>query len=250
MKNLIKVTFFCLLINACVSDFSTTEDPNLFFSSAKQAFENKDYEITIKKLSEFKVRFPYSRHCLDAELLIADSYYQLNNFIEAAVSYHEFTILHPKASQLDYAIFRTGESYWALAPEKVDQEQSYTKQAIKEWQKLITKFPQSSYAKKSRALIKDGQERLALSHEFIAAFYCKQEIWHACAYRYSKLAMDYPQFRSLQKKAYKMAADAFEQLVSMKRQDKKHLYYRDFTDDELLNKAKEYRHKADEIKIP
>ena len=99
-------------------------------------------------------------------------------------------------------------------------------------------------------MIKDGQERLALSHEFIAAFYCKQEIWHACAYRYSKLAMDYPQFRSLQKKAYKMAADAFEQLVSMKRQDKKHLYYRDFTDDELLNKAKEYRHKADEIKIP
>src|SRR5690606_40263897 len=65
------------------------------------------------------------------------SHYELGQFTEAALAYEQFVKLHPKHPQVDYSLFRVGESYWQDSPEEIDREQEYTLKAIDEWQKLI-----------------------------------------------------------------------------------------------------------------
>ena len=63
--------------------------------------------------------------------------------------------------------------------------------------------------------IKKGFKRIAESDLFVAEFYCKQSIWHACAFRHLNLAEKIKsQFPALAKKSYKKASSAFEKMAN------------------------------------
>ena len=85
---------------------------------------------------------------------------------------------------------------------------------------------------------------------FIASFYCKKEIWHACAYRYVNLADKAPtKFKDLTRKALLEASFAFEKLASglNKENADKNLYFRKMSKTELLKQAKALKQKANEL---
>jgi outer membrane protein assembly factor BamD len=253
MKSILGIFIFTVITGGCVQEFVDPNDPKSSFSVAKKAFDSGNYKIAIKKLREFKTRFPYSRYSVDAGLILADSYYGLGNFIEATASYDEFTKLHPKDRRVDYALFRIGESYWSQAPEEIDREQYDTKKAIAEWQKLINGFPRSKYTKRARQLVKIGRYRIARAHDFVASFYCKQRIWHACAYRFVKLSKEFPQFPKLKKKSLHQAAFAFEKLVETRgkeQEEQDNIYYRDLSDQEILEKARALRTESSSMNTP
>ena len=169
---------FILLINTigCSEKEYTGNDPGEAFAFARQPYDEKSYDSAIKKLGEFKSRFPYSKHTALADLYIANANFELEHYEEAAAAYTNFLKLHPKHEQVPYAMYRVGESYWSDSPTTIDRDQEYTQKAIDEWQKLVEKFPQDSYAVKARKQIQEGKEKIAKSHEFIADFFCKLEI--------------------------------------------------------------------------
>ena len=140
--------------------------------------------MAIQKLSAYKAKYPYSKFSISADLLIADCHFQLGNYEESAISYKHFIRLHPNHESVDMSLYRVGESYWKEAPDDVDREQEYTKRAIKEWTQLITKFPGSKYSELAKHKIKKGKKRIAENLAFVGSFYCKQKIYHACAYRF------------------------------------------------------------------
>ncbi|MCX6128623.1 MAG: outer membrane protein assembly factor BamD [Proteobacteria bacterium] len=146
--------------------------------------------------------------------------------------------------------FRVGESYWAEAPEAIDREQDYTLKAISEWDKLIANYPKSDNSKKAQELLLIGRRRVAEHSEFIAKFYCKQEIYHACAYRYLELIEQYPQFKDLTKSAYVKASFAFEQMAKIKSKDEQsdsNVYFKSMSSAQLLQKSAELSAKAANI---
>ncbi len=240
-------TFWVILSLVSISCTEKEFDPNdpaKSFAIAREPYDDRNWEIALQKLGEFKSRFPYSKFATTAELFIANSHFELEQFEESAVAYSQFVKLHPKNENVDYAMFRVGESYWVEAPEDVDREQDYTIKAIDEWKKLITRLPDSPYAKKAQDLMEKGQRRLAGSNQFIADFYCKQEIWHACAFRNELLLEKYPQYKELHEKARLQAAKAFEKLAALKREDPesdKNIYFKTMTAEQLEAKAKQLR---------
>ncbi len=232
--------FFLVIANACTEERFDPNDPQKSFLMARAPYDDKSYEIALQKLGEFKARFPYSQYATEAELLIANSHFELEQFIEAAAAYESFVKLHPKHAEVDYAMFRVGESHWREAPEEIDREQDYTKQAVASWQKLLKERPKSQYTEEAKEKLRLGQLRLAESDEFIAKFYCKLEIYHACASRSLKLAEDFKQFASLHKDALQRAAKAFEKMAEIKEQDPKNdknIYFKTMTAQEIRAKA-------------
>lgn len=222
-------------------------DPAESFAYARESYDEENYDLALKRLGEFKSRFPYSKYAILAELFMANSHFELGNYEESSVAYALFIRLHPTHEQLDFAMYRVGESIWVDSPEDVDREQEYTARAIAEWEKLIERFPESQYSKKALELVALGKRRIAESHVFIANFYCKLEIYHACAYRSLRLIQDFPQYTDLVKKSYARAASAFEQLAAEKAQDEnsdKNIYFKQMSSRELLQKAAELRNKA------
>jgi len=238
-----------MILVSCAEKEFDQNNPQASFSIAKEPYDEKNYDIALKKLGEFKSRFPYSKYAVEAELLIANTHFELGHYIESSSAYNQFIKLHPKHPQVDYAMYRVGLSYWNDAPTEIDREQEFTETALKKWNDLTTQFPQSPYTKEAADLITLGGKRIADAEEFIARFYCKQEIWHACAYRYIQIPQKFPQDKERSKKAYLNAATALEKLADTltDANKDKNLYFRDMTKEELFKKAQELRSQAQSL---
>jgi outer membrane protein assembly factor BamD len=229
---------------ACVEKEFDPNDPKKSFGIAKEPFDAGHYDEAIKKLGEFKSRFPYSQFASEAELLIADSHYQLDHFQEAAAAYETFVKLHPKHPKADYAMYRVAESYWEDSPTAVSREQEYTEKAVQQWQEVVAKFPGTSYASRAKDMITQGRRRLAESVRFVARFYCAREIWHACAYRYSQLLEKFPEQKDITTEALDRAAFALERVADAKEKDPasdKNLYHRSMNPQQIREKASNLR---------
>ena len=239
---------FLLLVNSlsCTDKEYTGNDPGEAFAFAREPYDDKSYDNAIKRLGEFKSRFPYSKHTALADLYIANAHFELEQYEEAAASYANFSKLHPKHEQVPFAMYRAGESYWNDS-QTIDRDQEYTQKAIDEWQKLVEKFPQNPYTDKARKQIVDGKLKIAKSHEFIADFYCKLEIYHACAFRFLLLAKEYPEFKDIHKKSLQKAADSLDKLAKLKEADPesdKNIYFKTMTPDQMRQKASQLREEA------
>jgi outer membrane protein assembly factor BamD len=233
-----------MIATGCVEKEFDPNDPKKSYGMAKEPFDDGHYEEAIKKLGEFKSRFPYSQFASDAELLIADSQFQLERFQEAAIAYDTFAKLHPKHPKTEYALYRVAESYWEDSPEAVSREQEYTEKAVAQWEEVIQKFPTTQYAVRAKEMIGKGRRRLAESVQFVARFYCKQEIWHSCAYRYTQLLDKYPDQKDIAQEALERAAFALDKVAEAKEKDPasdKNLYHRTMTAQQIREKAANFR---------
>jgi outer membrane protein assembly factor BamD len=233
-----------MIATGCVEKEFDPNDPKKSYGMAKEPYDDGQYEEAIKKLGEFKSRFPYSQFASDAELLIADSQFQLERFQEAAIAYDTFAKLHPKHPKTEYALYRVAESYWEDSPEAVSREQEYTEKAVAQWEEVIQKFPTTQYAVRAKEMIGKGRRRLAESVQFVARFYCKQEIWHSCAYRYTQLLDKYPDQKDIAQEALERAAFALDKVAEAKEKDPasdKNLYHRTMTAQQIREKAANFR---------
>lgn len=233
-----------ILVLGCEEKEFDPNDPAKSYGIAKEPYDDENYEIAVQRLGEFKSRFPYSKFAVEAELLIANAQYELGRYTESALAYEQFVKLHPKHPKVDYAAFRVGESYWQDAPEEVNREQDYTVKAVREWEKLIGKFPDSPYAKQAKGLVQKGKRRIAESIEFVASFYCKQQIYHACAYRSIQLADEYPEFTDLRVKALENAIFSLDKVADAKALDEssdKNLYFMQMSTQEIRDRAANLR---------
>ena len=243
------VSFFCtiayiLFLTACSEKEFDPNDPQKSFGIAKEPYDDENYEIALQRLGEFKSRFPYSKFAAEADLLIANSQFELSHYTEAALSYEQFAKLHPKHPKVDYAYFQIGESYWKDAPDEVDREQEYTQKAIREWQKLIERMPDSPYAKQARDLVAKGKRRVAESILFVARFYCKQEIYHACAFVAIQLADEFGEYDDLRIEALRYGIKALDYVAEAKAKDPssdKNLYFKTMTAAQIKERADNFR---------
>ena len=236
--------FLLLVVVACTEKEFDPNDPKKSFGIAKEPFDNGYYEEAVKRLGEFKARFPYSQFASEAELLIADSHFHLEHFQESAAAYDTFVKLHPKHPKTGYALYRIAESYWEDSPEEPSREQEYTEKAIQQWQEVIEKYPGTEFASKSKDMVAKGRQRLAASIRFIARFYCKQEVWHSCAFRYTELLEKFPEQKDMADEALTQAAMALDHVALAKEHDPqsdKNLYHRSMTSQQIREKAANLR---------
>ncbi len=233
-----------VMTSACSEKEFDPNDPQKSFGIAKEPYDDENYEIAVQRLGEFKARFPYSKFATEAELLIANSQFELGHYAESALAYEQFAKLHPHHPQVDFALFRIGDSYWKDAPEEIDREQEYTQKAITEWEDLIGRMPKSPYAKEARTLVAKGKRRIAESILFVARFYCKQEIYHACAFVSIQMADEFGEYADLRVEALNLGIKALDHVAAAKAKapdSDKNLYFKSMTADEIKARADNFR---------
>ncbi|MBM4251475.1 MAG: outer membrane protein assembly factor BamD [Deltaproteobacteria bacterium] len=233
-----------VITSACSEKEFDPNDPQKSFGIAKEPYDDENFEIAVQRLGEFKARFPYSKFATEAELLIANAQFELGHYTEAALDYEQFVKLHPHHPQVDFAYFRIGESYWEDAPSEIDREQEFTQKAISEWEELIARMPDSNYAKKARDLVAKGKRRIAESILFVARFYCKQEIYHACAFVSVQLADEFGEYGDLRVEALTLAIKALDQVALAKTKapdSDKNLYFKSMTAAEIRARSDNFK---------
>jgi len=131
------------------------------------------------------------------QIAIADAYYNdrgLLNYGEALNGYRTFLTYYPEHEMADRAQFMVGMSLYeqALSP---DRDQALTQQAIGEFIRVETAFPQSPFTTKAREMIMSCQDRLAEHERLVGHFYQRRNAFLAAIDRYRLILDKYPQYK-------------------------------------------------------
>jgi outer membrane protein assembly factor BamD len=172
--------------------------PQQVFEMAQQKIARKHYYTGRTLLQDLMPRVsPDDREFLPKiQLAIADAYFKDGgqlNYGEALNGYRTFLTYYPNHEEAARAQFMVGMSLFqqALSP---DRDQSLTRQAIQEFEKVETVYPTSPFVPKAKAKIVDCHNRLAEHERLVGRFYQKRKRYNAAIDRYRAVLDQYPQY--------------------------------------------------------
>ena len=155
-------------------------------------FQDVDHARAIAYFQEVIDNFPYSDLATEAELRIADTYFDQDKFEEAKSYYQDFVELHPSHDRVPYAIYRNGLCSFKRIRD-YDRDQGPTREAIAQFQVLLERYPNSE-------LTTDAQDRLDQSLGLLASrdlqvgdYYFEQGQYHAAIRRYGRALDTHPE---------------------------------------------------------
>ncbi|MFO7981631.1 MAG: outer membrane protein assembly factor BamD [Candidatus Aminicenantes bacterium] len=219
-----------------------------------QKFIKKNPEKGRLYLRQVIDSFPKSFYAQRAMLEIADSYYRKgdeSNMIIAASEYREFISRFPYSPSVPYAQYRIAMTYFTKT-HKPGKDQTKTKNALAEFKKLVTKYPNSEEAEQANEKIQECEEKLAKHSLLIAKHYYRVKTYNATIDRLKEILTKYPNFSEMDK-LYFYLADSYYQ---SKREEEALPYFRklisDHPDSKFAKKARkrleEYEEKQETIK--
>lgn len=162
-------------------------EAEVLYKEAQELVEDGHYLMASEKLNTIRSQYPYSFFATGAELLQADVLFKQESFVESAAAYILFRDFHPRHPQIDYVVSRIAESYFNQLPDLHDRDLSSTSDAIKYYEELIFKYPNSKYTKNAQEKIAKMKEMLAQKEKYIADFYFKTEVYDSARYRYKDI---------------------------------------------------------------
>ena len=123
--------------------------------------------------------------------------------------YREFISRFPYSPSVPYAQYRIAMTYYTKSL-KPGRDQTKTKNALAEFKKLVTKYPNSEEAEQSYEKIRECEEKLAKHSFIIAKHYYKVKAYNASIERLQEILTQYPDFSEMDKLYYYLA-DSFYQ---------------------------------------
>lgn len=187
------LSVIAVFLASCATDASKKKEKSAdeLMAEGLDHFQEKYYQGAIESFQKIIDRYPYSKHCPEAELKIADSCYYLENYDEAFDAYAEFQKLHPKNPNIPYVFFQKGMCHFKQVS-TVDRDQSHTLKAKEEFDRLVKNFPQSEYADQANWKIRECYMILAGYELYVGHFYFKMKKYKAAMNRYNYLLENYP----------------------------------------------------------
>lgn len=181
---LLRVGAVCLfLATACktganlATDYAQTAREN--YELAVGEFADRGWAEAISYADFIRIRFPFSRYAVEAELLIARAEFEQGNYITAMDAFKQFTKLHPthKHTRNGWASFMSAASAYMnaptsffLLPPHYQRDQQGLDDALVELQYYFDHYSGSPTEEDAKKLQEEVQRRL-LEHELYVARY-------------------------------------------------------------------------------
>lgn len=180
------------------------ETPLELLEAGRDALTNKDYDKAIEYFEKIKDKYPFSPYTVDAELLLADSYFFSKKYYEAETAYKEFESLHPGHKKIDYVIFQIGKSNF-YQEAGIDLPQDPIEEAISYFTMLIQAYPDSKFVQDAKDYIKKCRHLLAQHEVYVGNFYFRTKRYKGAWKRFQYIQQNYKDFPDIVNYAKYMA---------------------------------------------
>jgi len=180
------------------------ETPLELLEAGKDALVNKNYKNAIKYFEKLKDKYPFSPYTVEAELLLADSYFYSKKYSEAETAYKEFESLHPGHKKIDYVIFQIGKANY-YQKKSIDLPQDAIEEAISYFTKLIEAYPDSKYVPEAKNYLKKCRYLLAQHEVYVGNFYFRTKRYKGAWKRFEYIIQNYKDFSEIVNYAKYMA---------------------------------------------
>jgi len=162
LKSMMCVLAFAAL-TACAGEATEdyVEEPvDILYNSAKTLLDQQKFSEAALRFDEVERQHPYSKWATKGQLMAAFSYYMANDYDDAVIALDRFIQLHPSNKDVPYAYYLKALCYYEQIS-TVDRDQKMTSDALETFNELITRFPQSEYAR-------DAKIKLDLTYDHLA----------------------------------------------------------------------------------
>ena len=181
------------------ADYAQTAVEN--YTLAQGEFLDKDFDEAIQYADFVRIRFPFSRFAVEAELLIARAEFEQGNYTTAVDAFKQFAKLHPTHEHVrnGWSTFMSAASAFMNAPQKFillppdyQRDQSQLQDALVELEYYFDHY-QGTVTERFALKLRDEVRRRLLQHElYVANFYLSREKPEAAIGRLEAAHSRYP----------------------------------------------------------
>jgi outer membrane protein assembly factor BamD len=164
---------------------------------------NGDILYAANKFKEAELIFPQSEWAPLASLMAAYAYYSQDYYFEAIDQIEDYMKKYPNHNNKDYAHFILAMCYYEnIVDEKRDLEPLI--KSKKEFELIITKFPNTDFALDAKFKLELIEDRLAGKEMFIARHYLKSKKWISAINRFKIVLEDYETTAYVEEALYRL----------------------------------------------
>lgn len=175
----------------------------------RESMKERNFERAREAFNRILREYPESNLRSEALLSLANSFYAAKDFQEAKFQYEKFDQLYPVNPQTPRALYFLGMSDYRRL-NKVDRDQSLTRDALNNFRRLVRRFPQSPMVTEARPKIEDLEARLAKKEFSIGKFHHSNANYHSAIPRFLRLLKAFPKSPSVDAALYYLA-DSYAQ---------------------------------------
>jgi len=164
--------------------------PDGLYQQGLEEYKGGDYKRSMEIFQRVKEEYPLSPLAIMAEIGIADSFFSGKEYPEAGLAYSEFLNLHPTNDNLPYVMYQIGMSYYSQMT-TIDRDQSEAFKALKEFERLITRFPDSKFSVMAEKKVRECKKAMGEKEFYVGEFYFKIKEYRAALRRFEGITRDY-----------------------------------------------------------
>jgi outer membrane protein assembly factor BamD len=174
------------MLTACAGDKKDelVEKPvHELYDEATKAFDDGDFKLAAKNFEEVERQYPYSEWATRAQLMAAYAQYSAQDYDSATATLDRFIQLHPGHERIAYAFYLRALCFYERIADIV-RDQTYTREAEKALREVISRFPDTPYAKDAEAKFVLVQDQLAAAEMEVGRYYLKRQLYGAALPRF------------------------------------------------------------------
>jgi len=210
-----------LFVGGCSSNAPVTAAPGeadkILLERGTAALKERQWTRARQYFSELLESYPQSALRADAKLGVGDSYLGENNsgsYVYAQNEYREFLAFYPTNPRADYAQMQLGMVHFnqMLNPQR---DQTETKEAIKEFQTFVDRYPRSPLINDVRQKLREAKDRLSDWDLQVGNFYLSIRNLAGAENRYRGILKSDPEY-TRKDSVYFYLAETLEKSVTKK----------------------------------
>ncbi len=179
------VLVLVVLLGACSGNTKSAYHEGTVDSLYNEAMDflyARMYDEAAAMFDEVERQHPYSVWATRAQLMSAYAYYRNDQYDEATIAARRFIQLHPGHTDVAYAYYLVGISYYEQISD-IGRDQEMTRNALNAFEDLARRFPESDYAEDARQKIVFAYDHLAGKEIEIGRYYLTRGFYIAAINR-------------------------------------------------------------------
>jgi outer membrane protein assembly factor BamD len=189
------ITVLLPLLSGCGSsdEKSTTTavgPVDTLYNNGVDALNARRFATADDQFNAVEQNYPYSSWAVNAQLMSGYSAYLQNKYTDAIGTLDRFIQLHPAHRDIAYAYYLRALCYYEQIAD-IQRDQKGTEQAMNALREVVTRFPDSSYARDAKLKIDLCVDHLAGKEMEIGRYYQKQHLYEAAIGRFQRVVDDF-----------------------------------------------------------
>lgn len=197
-----------VLISACATQQEGEVLPEeTYYDNARSAMNSGNFNEAERNLDFLETYYPFGRYAEQAQLDLIYARYQNLDLEGARSAADRFLRLNPQSEHADYAIYMRGLASYNLdlglaaryfPVDNASRDAGEQRQAFDDFSELLSRYPDSEYARDARQRMIAIRNRLAEKELHVANYYIRREAYLAANNRARYVVENFPQSPSVE----------------------------------------------------